>query len=188
MSSRGILSGVECWSTWSTSHGRQTHLFLVLATTTLSARIASAEWCVHQLVSSPKIKYVFQKTLLTLDAPSIYSFFFLSIIAPGLLSSSLAPQSCSIYDDGTAHTFARLLLTPDPAQRFLFARVGGDKQSAKTRRKKTHVFLEGLFFSYFSLPLFLNSPIHPDRDDQLRLLQFSQYSQRETTWWRKRGW
>lgn len=130
----------------------RTHLFLVLATT-VSVRIARAEWCVHQLVSSPKIKYVFQKTLLTLDAPSIYSFFFF-LLAPGLLSSSLAPQSCSIYDDGTAHTFTRLLLTPDPAHRFLFARVGGDKQSAKTRRKKTHVFLGGfVFFLFLSSPL-----------------------------------
>ena len=148
-----MLSGVECWSTWSTSHGRQTHLFLVLATT-LSARIARAEWCVHRLVSSPKIKYVFQKT--SFDAPSIYSFFFFFffLLAPGLLSSSLAPQSWSIYDDGTAHTFARLLLTPDPAHRFLFARVGGDKQSAKTRRKKKHVFLEGLFFLISLFPSF----------------------------------
>ena len=99
----------------------------------------------------------FKKPLLILDAPSIYSFFFFFfffLLAPGLLSSSLAPQSCSIYDDGTAHTFARLLLTPDPAHRFLFARVGGDKQSAKTRRKKKHVFLEGLFFLISLFPSF----------------------------------
>ena len=152
-----MLSGVECWSTWSTSHGRQTHLFLVLATT-LSARIARAEWCVHRLVSSPKIKYVFQKTSFDTRCAFyiLFFFFFFSffLLAPGLLSSSLAPQSCSIYDDGTAHTFARLLLTPDPAHRFLFARVGGDKQSAKTRRKKKHVFLEGLFFLISLFPSF----------------------------------